>query len=341
MDMRSAIGKRLAVIFFTTLLVVLSAGCVRDEAGLVIYTARNEPLIRPIFERYTEETGVPITFVTDKAEALMQRLDAEGANTPTDILMTVDAGNLWFAARSDLLAAVDSRVLAANIPAHLRDPGNRWFGMSVRARTIVYNTDKVDPTDLEGYVELGNERWHGRLCLRTSKKVYNQSLVAMLIAAYGEARTEEIVAAWIENLAADVFANDTQVLRAVAVGQCDVGIVNSYYLGRLLKEEPALPLRLFWPPAETGGVHVNVSGVGVTRYANHYDEAVRFLEWLSSGEAQQMFASLNLEFPANPNIAADPLVAGWGEFSPSQLNLARAGELQADAVRLMDRVGYH
>ncbi len=341
MDVNTVIGKRLAAIFLAVVLIVPVAGCSRDEAGLVIYSERNEPLIRPIFERYTQETGVPITFVTDKAKALMQRLEAEGANTPADILMTVDAGNLWFAAQRDLLAAVDSPVLTANIPAHLRDPDNRWFGMSVRARTIVYNTDKVDPADLEGYVELGAGKWHGRLCLRTSKKVYNQSLVAMLIAAYGEARTEEIVTAWVENLAADVFANDTQVLRAVSAGQCDVGIVNSYYLGRLLKEEPALPLRLFWPLAETGGVHVNVSGVGVTRHADHHEAAVRFVEWLSSGEAQQMFASLNLEFPANPSIAADPLVAEWGEFSPSRLNLARAGELQADAVRLMDRAGYH
>ena len=341
MDMNSVKRNWFPAIFCAAILIVLTAGCARDDAGLVIYTERNEPLIRPIVERYTAETGVEITFVTDKGEALMQRLIAEGANTPADILMTVDAGNLWFAAQSGLLAAVDSQVLAANIPAHLRDPDKRWFGMSVRARTIVYNTDRVDPVELESYAGLGKEKWHARLCLRTSKKVYNQSLVAMLIAAYGEARTEEIVAAWVENLAADVFANDTQVLRAVAAGQCYVGIVNSYYLGRLLKEEPALPLRLFWPAADTGGVHVNISGVGVTRHANQHDDAVRFVEWLSSGEAQRMFAGLNLEFPANPNIAADPLVAEWGVFSPSRLNLARAGELQADAVRLMDRVGYH
>lgn len=341
MDIRTTTAKRVSAIFCLGILIFLAAGCARNDGGLVIYTERNEPLIRPIFERYTAESGIEITFVTDKGEALMQRLVAEGASTPADVLMTVDAGNLWFAAQTGLLAGIESQVLAENIPPHLRDPGNRWFGMSVRARTIVYNSDKVDPAELESYVELGNEKWHGRLCLRTSKKVYNQSLVAMLIAGYGEARTEEIVAAWVDNLAADVFANDTQVLRAVAAGQCDVGIVNSYYLGRLLKDEPALPLRLFWPTAETGGVHVNVSGVGVTQHAKHHDEAVRFLEWLSSGEAQRMFASLNLEFPANPNIAADPLVAGWGEFSPSRLNLAQAGKLQADAVRLMDRVGYH
>lgn len=321
--------------------VMLTAGCAQKGDGLVVYSARNEPLIRPLFDRYTAETGIEITYVTDSAESLMQRLAAEDKNTPADVLLTVDAGNLWFAASNNLLATIESDVLEANIPAHLKDPDNRWFGMSVRARSIVYNLNAVDPAELVDYAGLGDEKWRGRLCLRTSKKVYNQSLVAMLIAQYGEPATEAIVSAWVDNLATDVFANDTLVLRAIAAGQCDVGIVNSYYLGRLLKKEPDSPLKLFWPAAGTGGVHVNISGAAVTRHAKHEQEAVKFLEWLSSGTAQEMFAGSNLEFPAHPGIAADPLVASWGQFSPSELNLAQAGELQADAVRLMDRAGYH
>jgi iron(III) transport system substrate-binding protein len=308
---------------------------------VVVYSARAEHLIKPIFDRYTEETGVEVAYTTDKEQPLIQRLLAEGENTDADMLLTVDAGNLWYAAEQGVLRPVDSPVLEENIPGYLQDPQNRWFALSVRARTIVYSTERVDPAALTGYAALADDTWQGRLCLRTSKKVYNQSLVAMLIARYGEERTEEIVRGWVDNLAADVFSNDTRLMEAIVAGQCDVGIVNTYYFGRLQKEQGAdLPMALHWPPGETGGVHINVSGGGVTKYAPRPEAAIALLEWLSSPGAQEMFAGLNLEFPANPAVPSDPLVAAWGEFEASDMPVAQAGELQADAVRLMDRAGY-
>lgn len=307
---------------------------------VVVYSARNEQLIKPLFDAYTKETGVQVKFITDKEGPLLQRLKAEGANTPADMLITVDAGNLWEAAREGLLKPVQSGVLNSNIPAHLRDPGNQWFGLSVRARTIFFNTQKVKPADLSSYEDLGSAKWKDRLCLRTSKKVYNQSLVAMMIAEHGEAKAEQTVKSWVSNLATDPFPDDTKMLEAIAAGQCDVGIANTYYYGRLMEKKPELPLGIFWPNQKTNGVHVNVSGAGVTKHAKHPQAAQKLLEWLSSDKAQNLFADVNLEYPANPKIKVDPVVANWGTFKQNVVNVSKAGELQAAAVKLMDRAGY-
>src|SRR3990170_2086127 len=316
------------------------AGCAKQPSELVVYSARNEQLIKPIFDRYSAETGQKIRFVTDDAGPLIERLNAEGANSQADILMTVDAGELWHAADLGLFQATSSEVLKANIPESLRDPENRWFGFSIRARTIVYSTERVKPEELSDYAALAGERWKGKLCLRTSKKVYNQSLVAMLIAEHGEPKAEEIVRGWVANLAAEPFSNDTLLMEAIAAGQCDVGLVNTYYFGRLIRDKPELPLKLFWADQAGQGVHVNISGAGITTHSPRTEQAKRFLEWLSQPEAQALFAGLNLEYPANPAVKADPIVLAWGEFKPSPMNVAQAGELQATAVKLMDRVGY-
>jgi iron(III) transport system substrate-binding protein len=307
---------------------------------LVVYTARKEHLVKPLFDAYTKKTGVEIKYITDKAAPLLARLQAEGKNSPADVLITVDAGNLWQAANKGVLAPVESTVLEKNIPAHLRDSDNRWFGLSVRARTIVYATDRVKDGELTTYEDLAQPRWKGRLCLRTSKKVYNQSLVAMMIAQHGEAEAEKIIKGWVNNLATAPFSNDTKVMEAIAAGQCDAGIVNTYYYGRLMKKKPDLKLALFWPNQDGRGVHVNVSGAGVTANARHREAAIKLIEWLSGEEAQGIFASLNMEYPVNPVVKPDPAVSAWGEFKQDQLNVAKAGELQARAVMLMDRAGY-
>jgi iron(III) transport system substrate-binding protein len=325
---------------------VFAAACQQEPLPeLVIYSARNEQLLQPILDRYAQDTGGKARFLTDKEAALVERLAAEGASSPADILITVDAGNLWQAAERGLLRPLESAVLTANLPAHLRDPQGRWFGFSVRARTVVYAPARVKPDQLSTYEALADPPWRGRLCLRTSKKVYNQSLVAMLIAAHGEAAAEGIVRGWVANLAVPPFANDNEVMEAIAAGRCDVGLGNTYYYGRLRREKPGLPLALFWPNQGAAapalqGVHVNVSGAGITRHAPRPGAARKFLEWLSAGEAQRLFAAVNLEYPANPAVAADPAVSAWGPFTPALINVARAGELQADAVRLMDRAGY-
>lgn len=327
-------------LFFAPLALAGALSAPLQAEELVVYTARNEQLIKPLFDAYTRETGTKITFVTDKEGPLMQRLKAEERNTPADMLITVDAGNLWQAAQEGLLKSVKSEALEKNIPAHLRDPGNQWFGLSVRARTLFYNTQKLKPADLKSYEYLADPKWKGRLCLRTSKKVYNQSLVAMMIAEHGAAKAEQIVRGWVANLATEPFPDDTKMMEAVAAGQCDVGIANTYYYGRLLEKNPKLPLGIFWANQEGSGVHLNVSGAGVTKYAKHEKEAVKLLEWLSSGKAQNLFADVNLEFPANPQIKPDATVAAWGKFKGSNINVAKAGELQVEAVKLMDRAGY-
>jgi iron(III) transport system substrate-binding protein len=309
---------------------------------LVVYTARNEQFIKPVFDRYTAETGVKIRFHTDKEAPLLARLQAEGVATPADILMTVDAGNLWQAAELGMLSPYSSATLKKNIPAYLRDPGNRWFGFSVRARTIIYNSQRVKPSDLSTYAALADSNWKGRLCLRSSKKVYNQSLVAMMIKQYGAKKTEVLVRGWVANLAAAPFASDDEVIKAVASDRCDVGIVNTYYLARMQDSDPKLPVKLFWAdqaPAQRG-VHVNISGAGITRHSKNRKQAERFLNWLSGTEAQSMFAALNKEFPANPAIASDPTVRAWGSFRRDELHVVNAGKSQAEAVRLMDRAGY-
>lgn len=309
---------------------------------LVVYSARNEHLIKPLFDAYNKETGVNIKYVTDKAGPLLQRLKAEGANSPADLLITVDAGNLWQAANEGLLQTVDSEVLNNNVPANLRDKNNQWFGLSKRARTIVYSTERVKPKDLSSYAALGDEKFKGRLLLRTSKKVYNQSLVAMMITEYGEEQTEKIVRSWVENLATEPFSNDTKTMEAIVAGQGDVAIVNTYYFGRLLRKNPDLKLALFWPnQGQAGsGVHVNVSGAGVTKHAQNKEAAIKFLEWLSGEQAQNLFADANLEYPVNPKISPNAEVAAWGEFTESPFNLTQAGVLQTQAIRLMDRAGY-
>ena len=330
--------KIITLTTFAFLLFAFTGVAFCDE--LVVYSARKEHLIRPLFETYTKETGVKIKYITDKAAVLMQRIKAEGQTTPADVLITVDAGNLWHAAQEGILQPVSSKTLTDNIPSHLRDPQNRWFGLSVRARTIVYNPQKVDSGKLSTYENLAEPSWKGRLLLRTSKKVYNQSLVAMLMTEHGEAKTEEIVRGWVSNLAAPPFSSDTKVLEAIAAGQGDVGIVNTYYLGRLLKKKPGLPLAIFWPNQNANGVHVNVSGGGVVTYSKHKEAAQKLLEWLSSEQAQNLYADVNLEYPANPNVNPDPVVSAWGNFNQNSFNLDNAGKFQARAIQLMDRAGY-
>ncbi|WP_101758745.1 extracellular solute-binding protein [Oceanicoccus sp. KOV_DT_Chl] len=329
------------------LLALLASGlqAAVEKPELLVYSARNEHLIKPLFDRFTDQTGIKVNYVTDKEGPLLVRLQTEGDNSPADILMTVDAGNLWHAAQLGVLAPIESAMLTKNVPAHLRDPDNLWFSLTIRARTLVYATNKLKPTDLSTYEDLAAAPWKGRVCLRTSKKVYNQSLVATMIAALGEQQAEQVVKGWVSNLALQPFANDTKVMEAIAVGQCEVGIVNTYYYGRLMQEKPKLPLALFWPnqqgegPAGRG-VHVNVSAAGVTRASKHKAEAQQLIEWLTKPQAQQILMDLNQEYPVNKAVKLNAELQSWGEFKADSINVSEAGRLQSDAVKLMDRAGY-
>jgi len=324
---------------FALLLASLIAPALQ-AAELVVYTERREPLVKPIFERYERETGVKVRLLSDGAPVLIERLAAEGANTRADIFMAVDAGNLWQAAERGLLAPTRSPALEAAIPANLRDPQGRWFALSLRARTIVYSTQRVQPSQLSSYEALADARWKGRLCLRSSKKVYNQSLVATMIERLGAERTEQVVRGWVANLATAPFADDTLLAKAIEAGQCDVGLINTYYLGRLQSEQPGFPVQVFWADQDGAGTHVNVSGAGVVAASKNKEAARAFLEWLASEAVQADFASVNFEIPARKGAALDPVVAAWGEFRGDPVNVSVAGQRQAEAVRLMDRAGW-
>ena len=280
---------------------------------LVVYSARKYQLVEQLFQEYGRERGIEVKSVTDDGAPLIQRLTAEGAASPADVFISVDAGDLWRATEAGLLAPVKSPMLEAAIPAHLRDPEGHWFGLAVRARTIAYSTERVKPSELSTYAALGDARWKGKLCLRSGKAVYNQSLVAMMIGDNGEAATERLVRSWVANLAAEPFSNDTLLLKAIAAGQCDVGIVNTYYLGRLQHEVPGFPVQIFWADQGGRGTHVNISGGGVTAHAKNRAEAIRFLEWLASPAIQQRFAAVNFEFPANAERRSTARGQGLGQ----------------------------
>lgn len=335
---------KMTKILFTAIATIgMTAPAVAQE--LVVYSSRADNLLKPIAEEYQKKTGISIKLVNSQAGPLMERMKAEGSNSPADVLITVDGGNLWQAAEMGLLRPIQSKVLNSNIPAHLRDPKNQWFGLSVRARTIFYNTDKVKPAELSSYADLADAKWRGRLCLRTSNNVYNQSLVGIMIANQGIAKTKKVVEGWVANLAAEPFGNDTAMLEAIGAGRCDVGIANTYYYGRLmasrLKEnKPELPIGIFFADQKARGTHVNVSGAGVAKYSRQPEQAQKFIEWLSGSEAQNLYADLNKEYPANPRIKPDEDVAKWGSFKQDVINVSTAGKNQRQAVMLMRQAGY-
>lgn len=311
-----------------------------DGKAITVYSSRKEQLIKPLFDKFTEQTGIPVELVTDKAGPLMERIKAEGDNTPADMLLTVDAGNLWQATQENLLQPMHSEVVDQNVPAKYRDPNGNWTGLSLRARTIFYNPDKVKADELSTYEDLADPKWKGKLCLRTSKKVYNQSLVASMIDHLGAEKTEQVVKGWVANLATDVFSDDTSLLEAIASGQCQVGIANSYYYGRIVEEKPNFPVKIFWANQNTTGTHMNVSGAGIVAKADNPEGALKLIEWLSSDEAQSIYASSDKEFPVKVGVPESELLKSWGTFKADDINVEKFGSLQGEAIQLMDKAGY-
>jgi iron(III) transport system substrate-binding protein len=326
----------LGVLFWHPMTSLQAAG---PAGEVVVYSARIESLIKPMFDAFTEKTGIQVKYFTAGEKELFERLQSEGANTPADVFMTVDVGNLWIAENAGLLQGFSSEAIDNNIPSHLRAKDNSWVGLSVRARPIMYSTERVKPGELSTYEDLGDPKWNGKLCFRTSKKVYTQSLVATMIKTLGEERTEGIVRRWMANQPR-IFDSDSKLLEAIAAGQCDVGVANTYYLARLVAKEPKFPVAVLWPNQADRGVHINISGAGVVKHAKHRDNAVKLVEFLSSTDAQNLFADANYEYPANPAVKASTIITAWGDFKADTVDVAAAGELQAAAVKLMDRVGY-
>ena len=307
---------------------------------LTIYTSRQPQLLEPIIETFYQETGIKVNLLSGNAQELMERIVIEGDESKADLFMTVDAGVLWQAAERDIFAEIDSDLLKDNIPEYLRDSNNLWFGLSKRARTIVYSSDQFSDGDFSTYEDLADPKWQGKLCLRTSKKVYNRSLMASMIDAYGFDQAKKIVSGWVSNLATEVFSNDTNALKAVSSGQCGVTIVNTYYLARLLDDPKYNNLNLFWANQNDRGVHVNISGAGIVKTTKNKTNAIKLLEYLSSEDAQDFYASANKEYPILKGALVHDAIRDWGEFSEDEINVSKLGSLQKEAVFLAQEVGY-
>ncbi len=339
--------KPFKTLFAVAVLALVTATPPAFAAGEVnLYSARKEELIKPLLDRFTADTGIKVNLVTGKADALLKRLESEDRNTPADLLLTTDAGRLYRAYEAGLLQPVRSDTLERAVPAIYRDPEGHWFGVSVRARVLMFASDRLDPAGLSTYEDLADERWKGRICIRSSNNIYNQSLVASLIVAHGEAETEAWAKGLIANLARPPKGGDRDQIKAVAAGQCDVAVANTYYLGTMLnssdpaQREAAAKISVFWPNQADRGSHVNVSGAGITRHARNRNNAVRLLEFMTTEESQRWYAEANLEYPVRTGITLNPTLEAWGTFAGDTINLAELGRHNAAAVRLMDRAGW-
>lgn len=318
-----------------------------SAAGEVnLYSARKENLIRPLLERFTAQTGIEVNLVTGKADALLKRISSEGRNTPADILLTTDAGRLYRAKEAGVTQPIDSAELNKRVPAQYRDPEGHWVGLSLRARPIMYVKGRVDPAELTSYEALAEPKWKGRICIRSSSNIYNQSLVASLIAANGKQATEEWAQGLVKNMARPPRGGDRDQIKAAVAGQCDIAVANTYYLAGMLtggdpeQREIAEQIAVFWPNQEGRGAHVNVSGAALIKASHNREAAIKLIEFLASDASQQWYAEANGEYPVRKGVERSEVLKSWGEFKADDLNLGRLGELNAEALMLMDRAGW-
>jgi iron(III) transport system substrate-binding protein len=321
-----------------------ASGAVAQEVNL--YSSRHYDTDVALYDTFTEQTGIAVNLIEGDADQLLERMKAEGRNSPADVLITVDAGRLWRADQAGLLQPVSSPVLEHAIPAELRHPEGKWFGFSQRVRGIVYAKDRVNPSEIASYEDLADPKWRGRICIRSSTNVYNQSLVASMIEADGIEATEAWAKGLVDNLARPPQGGDTDQIEAVAAGECDVAVVNHYYFVRLLESDSAderaigEKVDILFPNQDGRGAHANISGAGVVATAPDKDNAVKFLEYLTTPQAQAYFAQGNYEFPVVEGVKLDPVLEQWGAIKTDAINAAKLGENSPEAVKLMDRVGW-
>jgi len=344
-DRENPLMRRPFLVVAPLALALAIAGCgllgIGEEAADVqVYSARHYDL-EEAFVEFEEETGTTVDFIYGGDAELLERLKAEGDDTPADIYMTVDAGNLWNAARQGELAPLDSPLLDEAIPADYKDPQNRWFGLALRARTVAYNPENTDPSEFDTsdtYAGLADPKWKGRLCMRDETESYTQSLVAGLIDLHGRDRTLEIVKGWVAN-DVEIMTNDILLIEAVDTGACDVALVNHYYYARELEEDPDLSVKLFWASQDGAGTHVNISGAGVVKSSDAPTKAQQLIEWLAT-TGQNDFVDGNHEYPVNPDVEPEPLIADFGDFKPTPINAEAHGTLNAEATDLLAEAGY-
>jgi iron(III) transport system substrate-binding protein len=318
-----------AVVLVLAIVGVVLATSGSSSDALVIYSARSHYGEEQPFKHFAAETGTDLSLRYGPAPELHERIEAEGANTPADVLITVDAANLWRATEAGLLEPLDSSKLKRLVPEDLRDPGGHWYGLALRARTIMRSADRVGPEEVTTYEGLGDPRWKGRLCLRSGTSEYNVSLVADLLAKDGPEATEEMLRRWMAN-DPEFPGSDVEVLEAIADGDCDVGLTNHYYLEREKEEDPDFPVEPVWADQDGRGTHVNLSGLGVVAGSDYADEAQRLIEFLVSPEQQQVFSDNNHEFPVSEEL----------EYKADPIDVEQAGARLDDALNLMDEVGW-
>ena len=325
--------------------VLWGAGGADAGDALNLYSHRQPFLIEPFLDAFTAETGVEVNVVY-ASKGLAQRLQAEARNSPADVVLTVDIGRLAIYADKDLLAPVDSAVLTAAVPAHLRDPDGRWYALSKRARVIAVSKERVPAGAIARYEDLADPQWAGRICTRPGSHVYNRALMASMIAALGEEEAEAWATGLVANLARRPQGNDRAQVKAIHEGLCDVALINSYYYGKLASSEIeeqrawADSIVLVFPNQDGRGTHINISGGGVARHSKNKETAVAFLEFLTQAEAQALYGTVNYEFPVNPAVEPAPAVAAWGAFAEDTLPIARIAALAPVAQRVIDRTGW-
>jgi iron(III) transport system substrate-binding protein len=328
-----------------------SRSATAESKVLNLYTARHYGSDTQIYEDFFKKTGIKINLVEATADKLVERVKSEGRNSPADVIMTVDAGNLYRAQQADIFQAIDSKVLKAAIPENLRDSGGNWYGLTKRTRVIVYNTDRVDPSKVKTYEDLGREDLGYKILVRSSSNIYNQSLMGSIIETHGEEVAEKWAKGLVKNLARKPEGGDTPQLLALAAGVGDLAISNTYYLARLEKSskpeerEAAKKLKVIFPN-QTGdgklgrGAHTNISGAGVAKYAPNKDAAIQYLEYLATPDVQKMFAANNNEYPVLAKVDIDPVLASYGMFKEDLMSAEILGRNNQRATQVMDRAGW-
>ena len=334
--------KRLAMVGGAALVVIaalaVAAFALTGSADIVVYNGRSQYGDEQAFKAFEEQTGLKIELRGGTAPELFERLRREGAETPADLLVTTDLANLWRAKEAGLLEPVTTPALQRQVPERLHDPDGAWWGLSTRIRTPMRSTERVGPDEVTSYEDLGDPKFRGRLCLRTSNNEYNQSFVADQIAKHGEAATEEMLRSWMANQPR-ILGSDVDVLEAINAGRCDVGLTNHYYLGRELKENPQFAVAPAWPDQDGAGAHANLSGVGLVKGAEHRANAIRLMEFLTAREAQEAIVE-NSEFAVNPEVPPAAHIRDWAGVKTDPIDVERAGQNLSAAVALMQRVGW-
>jgi len=311
-----------------------------------VYSSRHYDTDITLYDQFKEETGITVNLIEGGSDELIERMNSENVNSPADVLITVDSGRLWRAKEAGVLQAHGSEELNQIIPEELRDSDDMWVGLSKRVRGIIYHRDRTDAEELAGYWDLSDEKWKGRICIRSSNNIYNQSLVASLIETHGIEETEEWAEGLVANFARDPQGGDTDQIRAVAAGVCDIAVANHYYLARLITsddpedQEVAEAVDMHLPDQEDGGTHVNISGAGVAAHSPNKVNAVTFIEYLATEKAQQLYAIANNEFPIAEGMELPEVLQSFGEFESDAVNVTTYGENNPDAIRLMDRAGW-